>query len=68
MAEIVWSESALRDIELIAEYIARDSEERASLFVQRLMSAIERLTSFPYSGRVVPEVGDENVREVIYGA
>lgn len=67
MAKIIWSESALKDIELIAEFIARDSKERASLFVQRLISAVERLTSFPHSGRIVPEVGEEKDREVIYG-
>ena len=32
------------------------------------MQAIERLGEFPESGRVVPEVSDETLREVITGS
>ena len=31
-------------------------------------SAVERLSIFPFSGRVVPEIGDDSVREIIYGS
>jgi plasmid stabilization system protein ParE len=27
-----------------------------------------RLTKFPYCGRIVPEFGEENIRELIYGS
>ena len=68
MAEIVWAPSALDDIGSIAEYIARDSEDQAYLFVRRLLHAANRLQDFPRLGRVIPEIGDTDCREIIYGA
>jgi toxin ParE1/3/4 len=68
MAQVIWAPSALDDIATIAEYIARDSPEVASLFVRRLMEATDRLMEFPRSGRIIPEINEPDVREVIYGA
>ena len=65
MAKVIWSPKALEDIDLIAEYIARDSARGATLFVQRAIKAVERLETFPKSGRVVPEIGDDIRREII---
>ena len=68
MVKIVWSSSALKDIESIAEYIARDSEEQASLFVLRLIEMTDHLSAFPFAGRVIPEIENKLCREVIYGS
>lgn len=68
MVKVIWSPKSLDDIDLIAEYIARDSPRRACLFVGRLIKAVERLEEFPQSGRIIPEVGDEFRREVIFGS
>lgn len=65
MAYVVWSPSAIRDVEQIAEYISRDSVDRAALFVTRLIEAAERLGRFPGSGRMIPELDDPNRREII---
>jgi len=46
--------------------VARESAHYADLLVERLVSAVTRLESHPLSGRVVPEVGDESLREVIH--
>ena len=67
MAKVIWAPSALEDIESIAEYIARDSVGRAALLVTRLTEATDRLQEFPLSGRVIPEIGNESCREIIYG-
>jgi toxin ParE1/3/4 len=56
MAKVIWAPSALDDIESIAEYIAKDSVEMASLFVSRLFYATDRLQEFPFSGRIIPEI------------
>jgi len=58
MGQAIWSPSALNDIDAIAEYIARDSVYRASLFVRRIIEATNRLQEFPLSGRVIPEIAD----------
>jgi toxin ParE1/3/4 len=64
MGQVIWSPSALSDIDAIAEYIARDSADRAALFVTRLLDATDRLSAFPDSGRVIPEIGDPACREI----
>ena len=68
MGKIVWAPSALRDIDSIAEYISRDSVYQASLFVNRLFNATERLKRFPLSGCAIPGIGDPTCREIIYGS
>ena len=62
MAKIIWAPSALRDIDLIANFISRDSIDRASLFIDRLFEITERLQNSPLLGRVIPEIGNKNCR------
>src|SRR5262245_27054275 len=44
---------------------AQDSAVYADLVVRRIVAAVERLRTFPESGRIVPERGDPVIREVI---
>ena len=67
MTRVIWTRQAVDDVEAIKTYVARDSDRYAGLLVERLVAAVGRLDLFPQSGRVVPEVGDESLREVIYG-
>lgn len=64
MARVIWSPSALADLETLAEYIGRDSMDQASLFVTRVFEKTERLKDYPRSGRVIPELRDQACREV----
>jgi len=68
MGKVTWAPSALEDVNSIAEYIARDSVDQAALFVLRLFEATDRLQKFPLSGRVIPEIGKQSCREIIYGS
>jgi plasmid stabilization system protein ParE len=68
MVKVIWSPVARRDLEAIADYIAEDSPARAAVFVDRLIDAAERLATFPRSGRIIPEIGDPNSREMVFGA
>jgi toxin ParE1/3/4 len=61
--EVRWSPEATEDLEAIAEYIARDSEYYARAVVTEILSASRNAGDFPLIGRIVPEIGDENVRE-----
>ena len=65
MTTVVWSLQAQDDLAAIRAYIARDSEHYAQLTVDRLVNAPDQLLKWPRSGRVVPEIGDENLRELI---
>ena len=68
MGKVIWSPTALEDVDSIAEYIERDSIDQASLFVIRLIGATDRLQNFPLSGRIIPEIGNPSCREIIYGS
>jgi plasmid stabilization system protein ParE len=65
---IRWSSQAADDLEAIRSFIGRDSPYYARLVVQRIAAAIDQLATFPQMGRVVKEIGDPSVREVIVGA
>lgn len=67
MTRVVWAPQAIQDVESIRAYVARDSAHYADLVVERVVAAVGRLASNPRSGRMVPEVGDESIREVIHG-
>lgn len=41
MGKVTWAPSALEDVNSIAEYIARDSVDRAALFAVRLIEAVK---------------------------
>ena len=38
------------------------------MFVERVFAAVKRLEVFPRSGRIVPEIGQEDIREIIFGS
>ena len=67
MTRLVWTPQALADVEAIRGYIRRDSFRYAEITVARIILAVERLDQFPESGRVVPEVGRNNLPELILG-
>jgi len=67
MAEIRWTEQALDDVEAITVYIARDSSHYAQLFAQKIFDAVKRLQTFPESGRNLPEIERNEIREIILG-
>ena len=55
------------DVEAIRAHVARDSARYADLVAERIVAAVERLQDHPRSGRVVPELGDASIREVMHG-
>jgi len=67
VTQVIWAPQAIQDVEAIRAHVARDSAHYADLVGERIVAAVERLTDNPRSGRVVPELGDESIREVIHG-
>ena len=67
MAEIVWTEPALDDLEQIAEYIALDKLSAAQVLIQKVFSRVDLLSQSPNSGRKVPELSPSKYKEVIVG-
>ena len=66
--QVVWTDPALERVNEIAVYIAQDDPDAAARWTVELFGAVERLVDFPESGRVVPELGSRQVRELIFGA
>jgi toxin ParE1/3/4 len=66
--KIVWTETAWRDLERCAEYIAADSPVYAAAFMRRVREHARSLDELAARGRVVPELGDPKVREILIGA
>jgi toxin ParE1/3/4 len=67
VGRLIWSPSALDDADAIAVFIARDSVDRAALFIARLFEAADHIADYPDAGRAIPELGDPNRREVFVG-
>jgi len=67
MAEIRWTPQAADDLESIVNFIAKDSPYYARLFAIDVSGAVDRLLDFPNSGRMVPEMKDPTIREIILG-
>ena len=65
MAEIVWSEPALADLEAIAEYIALENPTAASELVQRIVGHVGQLAEHPDSGTRVPELRRSRYRQLV---
>jgi len=63
-----WSDRALGRVRETARYIAADDPAAAVRWVDGLFDAAGRLTDFPESGRITPELEDRGVRELVYGA
>ena len=56
MAQLVWTEPALLDLDEIAEYIVLDDPKAARELVQQVFLSVERLEEHPKSGRKPPEL------------
>ena len=66
MEKIKWTNKAVNNLRSIYDYIALDSELYAFRFINSLVKATLKLESLPYCGRVVPELENESIREIIY--
>jgi plasmid stabilization system protein ParE len=68
VATVRWTQHARDDLREIHDFIMRDSPRAAEAMVERLVTATERLASFPDSGRIVPEFPKLAYREIIVGS
>jgi plasmid stabilization system protein ParE len=64
--KIIWSPLSVERVTEIARYIASDKPKAARVWVKQLFELVAQLKSFPYSGRIVPEINDNSIRELIF--
>ena len=65
MAEIVWSEPALADLDAIADYIALENPVAAAELVKRVFSHVEQLMEHPDSGSRPQELARSRYRQIV---
>lgn len=65
--KILWSPLALDQVQEIAEHIARDKPGAARRWAEGVFRAADHLGVSPKRGRVVPEIGREEIRELLHG-
>jgi plasmid stabilization system protein ParE len=65
MAEIVWSEPALGDLDAIADYIALENPVAAAALVKRVFGHVEQLVDHPESGSRPQELGRSRYRQIV---
>lgn len=65
--KIFWSPLAIERASEIAEYIAQDKPSAAENWIDTIFSKIDKLISSPEIGRIVPEIKNNQFRELIYG-
>jgi plasmid stabilization system protein ParE len=65
MAELIWTEPALHDLEAIADYIALDDPPAARHLVQRVFQHVEQLLEQPESGSRPPELRRSRYRQIV---
>ena len=60
MAQVVWTEPAVADLEAIADYIAIENIAAARALVQRIVQHIGQLADHPESGSRPKELGSRS--------
>lgn len=66
MVTLHWTPQAIDDLEAIFKYINRDSHQIAKLFIEKIYHQVDQLRHFPLSGRSVPEIEREDIRELLF--
>lgn len=67
MVKIVWTEISVIDLKEIFDYIAEDSIRYAIITVDRIYNRAQTVSANPFLGRIVPELNEKLLREVIEG-
>ena len=63
--KVIWSRQSLERLSEIEDFIARDSPERAGGFVDYLIERGNSVSRNPQIGRIVPEISNPSIREII---
>ena len=61
---VIWSQPARADLKHIHAFIAEDSRYYASKVVQEIKDKADSIAAFPNIGKVVPEIGNPDIREL----
>ncbi len=63
--EVIWTPGARTDLDEIVAYIAKDSPASALAILEEVFTKAQSLSTLSERGRVVPELADPKVRELV---
>ena len=66
MARVRVTKQARADLDAIVAYYERVNLEYALVFEENVLTKVQQLKRFPRIGRIVPEINEESMRELIY--
>lgn len=64
MADVIWTEKAVEQIEQIGVFIEKDSPFQANRVVRLIVHETRRLKEYPRIGKMIPELQDDRYREI----
>ena len=65
--KLIWSPLSIQRIQEISDYISADNISAANNWIDAVFEKVEILKSNPEIGRIVPEIGKSDIRELIFG-
>lgn len=65
MADVIWAETALDELDAVADYIALDNPNAAKTLVQTVFSKTQLLADFPEMGSTPNELVGLDYRQLI---
>lgn len=64
--QIIWKPQAVKDLEAIEDYFLNIAPEIAEIIVDEIKIKVKQLEKFPGIGRMVPDLYDSTIREILY--
>jgi toxin ParE1/3/4 len=65
MAQVIWTEPALSDLDAIGDYIALQNPDAAALLVARIFEHVGQLETHPESGSKLVELKRSRHRQIV---
>ena len=65
--KVFWTDTAVDHLSALYNQIAQTSTPAAQALIDRLTRRSKQISTFPNSGRIVPEFANDRIREIIEG-
>ena len=66
--KVFWTNHAVKQLSSIFNYISEDSSTYAKITIDKITHRSEQIKKFPYSGKIVQEYRNHNIREIVEGS
>ncbi|MDZ7692766.1 MAG: type II toxin-antitoxin system RelE/ParE family toxin [Balneolaceae bacterium] len=66
MAQVIWTEAALQDLDRVGDYISLDNPDAAKKLVRQCFQRVENLSQHPKLGKTVPELDQSVYRQLVH--